>query len=437
MKSLQKHIIAYWSSIIGSEAEFSLEARIFHAISILAAFTASINSIVNFRLGLVFYGLIMLPLIGILILGYYLSRYKHRMNIAVGLFAIVFNLLCGATYFATEGSGSVNLFTFILIIFLLSVLTPKRQFWIWIPFNLLLVIVFFVLEYHHPNLVQPLYQNKKDRLLDIAQTWIEVAGMIALITMYIQHNYNREKQLAKNRLVELEEINDTKNKLFSIVAHDLKAPLASIENYLTLLNKINLEPEEKKMMEQNLLTSTKQTSEMLQNILYWSKDQMQGLSVNLAPIFLLQTLQPTISLQQTLATEKNIELQYTIDPKLRVLADEDMLQLIVRNLLNNAIKFSTPNTTIKLHALPQKELCIISISDSGIGINEEERLKLFSSKNKSTYGTHQEKGVGLGLMLSKTYVELQNGKIWFEPNVDQGTTFYVSLSIAPTATSIS
>jgi len=433
LKSLKNYISSRWSAIIGSEDLFSLEARIFHAISILAIFTATINAIINFRLGLIFYGFIMLPLIGILALGYYLSRYKHKMNIAVGLFAVVFNLLCVATYFATEGCASVNLFTFILIIFLLSLLTSKKQFRIWIPLNILLVIGFFVLEYFNPELVKPLYPDKRHRLVDVAQTWVEVAGMIALINMYIQNNYNREKELEKSRLIALEEINDTKNKLFSIVAHDLKAPLASVENYLSLLNQIDLDPEEKKTIEQNLLTSTKQTSEMLQNILHWSKDQMQGITVNLHRISLFQTLYQTILLQQTLASEKNIQLNYSIDDEIKVIADPDMLQLIVRNLLNNAIKFSAPDSEINLSIEQEKDRCILKITDTGIGISEEDHFNIFSLKNKSTYGTNQEKGVGLGLMLAKTYIELQNGEIWFESNLNKGTTFFVSIALDQTS----
>lgn len=429
MKPIQNHIVSYWSAVIGDEAKFSLEARIFHAVSILASFTATLNAIINFALGLVFYGFIMIPLIGILIWGYYLSRYKDKLNIAVRIFAVAFNVLCGATYFASEGSNGVNLYTFILILFLLSLLMTKKQFRIWIPLNILLVLAFFTLEYFYPDLVKPLYPDKRHKLLDIAQTWTEVAGMIALITMYIQNNYNKEKELAKSRLVALAEINETKNKLFSIVAHDLRAPLASIENYLSLLNKIDLETEEKKIIEQNLLNSTRQTSEMLQNILYWSKDQMQGIGVHLNVIDLQQTLTPTILLQQTLAQEKGIKLSFNIPTHLNVIADPDLLQLIVRNLLNNAIKFTHEAGEITLLASVKETKCIIELSDNGIGISAQDHANLFSLQHKNTYGTQQEKGVGLGLVLAKTYVELQNGKIWFESRPNQGTTFFVSLNM--------
>jgi two-component system sensor histidine kinase/response regulator len=427
---IKNRIISLWSAIIGDKDQFTLEARIFHAICILAILTSLLNTIINFSIGLPLYGFLMILLMGVLIFCYYLSKYKSKLNAAVAVFAIVSNLLCCATYFATEGFGSVNLFTFILIIFLLSFITTKKQLKLWIPLNILLVIALFVLEYYYPDLAQPLYKTKQYKLIDVAQTWVEVVVMIAIITMYIQNNYNREKELAKSRLVALEEINDTKNKLFSIVAHDLRAPLASIENYLSILNKIDLLPEEKKAIEQNLLASTKQTSEMLQNILHWSKDQMLGISANLSPIFLNETLSQTIVLQQTLAQEKNIVLDYLINPNIKVIADPDMLQLIVRNLLNNAIKFSSSGNSITLSVEEKNNKCLIIIRDTGIGISEDLGSDIFSLKNKGTYGTHKEKGVGLGLMLAKNYIELQNGEIWYENNSTAGTTFFVSLASA-------
>ncbi|MGF1924521.1 MAG: sensor histidine kinase, partial [Bacteroidia bacterium] len=219
----------------------------------------------------------------------------------------------------------------------------------------------------------------------------------------------------------------TKNKLFSIVAHDLRAPLASIENYLSVLSKVDLSAEEKKTIEQSLLSSTKQTSEMLQNLLYWSKDQMLGISANLNAINLLDTLNHTIALQQTIALEKNIDLQHSIDPNLKVVADPDMLQLIVRNLLNNAVKFSLPGGEIRLMADLEVDQCVIKISDNGIGINVGEGKDIFSVKHRGNYGTQKEKGVGLGLVLAKNYIELQRGQIWYQNNPNGGTTFFISL----------
>ncbi len=430
MKVNKNSLSSLWTSGIGGKTQFTMEARIFHAVTILATITATLNMCINFYLGLTLYGILSIPLIVILIFGYYLSRYRNKLNQAVVIFAVVFNLLCVLTYFSSEGSGSVNLFTFILVIFILSLLYSKKQFALLIPLNIILVAALFVLEYFYPELAKPLYQSRQSRLVDVAQTWIEVAVLIAVVSMYIQKNYNSEKELAHTRLVALEQVNETKNKLFSIVAHDLRAPLASVENYLSQLNNLDLTAEEKTMIEQQLLTSTKQTSEMLQNMLYWSRDQLEGITANLSAVFLHQALDQTLGLQQTLAKEKGIYLTFTIDKSLKVIADVDMLELIIRNLLNNAIKFSLPESEINVGAIRNDNECVITISDHGIGINDENVKDLFSLKNKGTYGTHREKGVGLGLVLAKTYIELQNGKIWFKNNVAGGTTFYVSLGLA-------
>lgn len=427
MSSSVKKIGAFWSDVIGKPYQYTLECRIFNAVSILAAFTACINATVNFALGLAFYGYIMLPLIVVLVFGYYLSRYKNRLSIAVGLFAVAFNFLCSITYFASEASEGVNLFTFILIAFILTIVSDHKQFWIWIPFTFLVIAGLFYTEYHYPELVKSLYDTPQARLLDHLQTVFEVLLMVTIITVFVKKNYYKEKWLADQRFTSLEEINETKNKLFSIVAHDLKAPLSSIENYLSVLNHVEMEAQEKALIEKSLLVSTKQTSEMLQNILSWAKDQMDGTAVKLMPTPIHDALNQTILLQENLAKEKQITLLYTPQPQLVAMADPDLLQLIIRNLLNNAVKFCHKGGTIVLETIDQAQQCLIKVSDNGIGIGEQEKPQIFSLKHKGTYGTNKEKGVGLGLKLTKTYTDLQHGHIWFESEIGKGTTFFVSL----------
>ncbi|WP_090780919.1 sensor histidine kinase KdpD [Pedobacter sp. ok626] len=420
----------HWSALIGDELRYSIESRIFNSVSIFATIVASINAIINFALGLDLYGYLMFPLIAVLLFGYYLSRYKGKLNIAIGIFAITFNLLCGGTYFAADGSNGVNLFTFIVIIFILSIVTPKKQFWIWIPLNIIFLAILLTIEYLHPEMVKTIYVDKQHKLIDTAQTFFEVVILMSIITIYIKKNYNREKELAKKRLIALENSNQTKNKLFSIVAHDLNSPLSSIESHLSLLNEIDISGEEKMEIEKQLLSSTRQTSEMLQNILSWAKDQMDEIKVNLSSISIYETLKHTVSLQKSIAQEKDINLIFLADENLKVIADPDMLQLIVRNLLNNAIKFSLPGGTVILSTSSLNGQCILSIKDDGIGISEDQLPFIFSLKSNATYGTNKEKGVGLGLKLTKTYVELQNGKIWLESELNKGTNFFISLDLA-------
>lgn len=429
MKIAKPHISKFWNKLIGSERA-ALEHKIFNGVSIFAIFTATLNCIINFWLGLEFYAFLMLPIILVLIIGYYLSRYKFKLSISVVIFSISFNALCAATYFSSNASHGVNLYTFILIIFLLTIVSPKKLSWVLVPLNIILLAGLIYVEYTHPFIVKSIYANEKVRLLDISQTLFEIIIMITMITFFMKNSYNKERALAKKSLEELEKSNETKKKLFSIVAHDLKSPLASIENYLYLLSMVELDAKEKAEIEKNLLSSTRQTSEMLQNILVWSNEQMDGVTVKLKKLNIHETLINTIALQNNLALEKEIKLNYEPNDQLYAIADTDLLQLVVRNLLNNAIKFSPNGASIQLVTKEDHHNCLISISDTGIGISEAEKPFVFSLKNTVTFGTNKEKGVGLGLKLAKTYVELQNGKIWFESEVGKGTTFYISLPIA-------
>lgn len=425
--SSSKKLNPYWSNLIGDNTIFTMESRIFNAVCIFAIIMGLLNAIVNFSLGFLFYGLLMLPMLAAVLGCYYLSRFKNKLSSGIFIAAVSLNILCAGTYFGSQGSDGVNLTIFILIIFILTLVCSRKQFWICVPLNVGLILTLLILEYIHPEWIGYIYTSKQHKLLDISQTFLEVIFMLILITLFIKRSYNREKELAETRLVALEESNETKNKLFSIVAHDLKAPLASIENYLSLLSQIELNSEEKIATEKNLLAATRQTSEMLHNILLWSKDQMDGVTPNLKPINVHRVLNHTIQFQKNMAQSKGIELIYTPDPDVTALADPDMLQLIIRNLLNNAIKFSQARGKISIAVIAQNKHCLIKISDDGIGMNQDTQKELFSLSSKSTYGTQNEKGVGLGLKLAKTYVELQRGRIWFESVKGEGTTFFVSL----------
>ncbi|RYY10017.1 MAG: HAMP domain-containing histidine kinase, partial [Chitinophagaceae bacterium] len=221
--------------------------------------------------------------------------------------------------------------------------------------------------------------------------------------------------------------NETKNKLFSIVAHDLRSPLGSIQNYLELINEHELSPEEKNMMEQELLSKTKDTGQMLFNILNWSMNQMGGVSVTMEPLDINEALKPVLNLQNTLAREKGIELKNEIQADAIVNCDLNMLQLVVRNIVSNAIKFTPPGGLIKISSTPADDKLQIIVEDSGVGISDTQKENLFSLKTQPSYGTGNEKGLGLGLVLCKEFIGLQGGEICFESEPGKGTTVYITL----------
>jgi len=197
-----------------------------------------------------------------------------------------------------------------------------------------------------------------------------------------------------------------------------------------MMGSVDLDKKEKKIIENKLLDITRNTQELLTNLLYWSKNQMETPHINLQPLNLIKEVSSTITHLRLIASRKGIVLNHHFRDDMLILADRDMLNLILRNILYNAVKF-TPNTgEIRFTAQLQENYCLISIKDNGQGIPIEKYDQLFDFNTKSSLGTNNEQGTGIGLTLCREYMLLQNGKIWFESEEGRGTTFYLSFPIS-------
>jgi signal transduction histidine kinase len=361
---------------------------------------------------------------------YYLSRFKKKLNFSIIFYSIAANLFFISNFYFNSGIAGPGLMFFLLCIFLTTTIVPKKQYIFWILLNIAEVIALLVISYKEPNMFINRFPSEFSRYFDIGSSYILTAILIFIATDFIRKSYNLEKGIVEEKAEELKASNDTKNKLLSILAHDLRSPLGSIQNYLEILSELDLDEQQKKNITSSLLSETQNTQQMLSNLLSWSKSQMEGVIVNLQEISLKEVLMPAIRAQQTRAAEKSIKLETGINDAVIILADKDMLQLVVRNLLNNAVKFTPEGGKISISSTIENKNCIITITDNGQGIPFELQSDLFSMKVKSTYGTRNEKGVGLGLALCKEFAEIQNGNIWFESTPGKGTTFYLSLALS-------
>ena len=418
-----------WAKVLGQSPAFSLEARIFNAVCFTSILTLFLNIFFNLLLGIPQLVILMIFLFVITVLCYYYSRFRMKLNSCVITYMIAYNFLLIVNFKYNSGINGPSLLIFIFSCFLIISIAPKKQYWFWMMLNFLIVITLLAIEYNYPELVMNTYTDNKSRFIDIIYTYILAAFFIFLITNYIRQSYHTEKELVEQKANELEQANETKNKLFSILAHDLRSPLASIQNYLELLSESELDEDEKLSIKKALLNSTQNTQQMLSNLLFWSKSQMEGVTAQLVRVNVKEILQSTFDFEQIAAEEKGILLTNQLENSLVIVADTDMLQLIVRNLINNAIKFTGPGGEIVLSAEIIGDDCSLIIKDNGIGIPYEKQNDIFSLKTNSTYGTKNEKGVGLGLVLCKEFTELQNGKITFESIPGFGTSFYVRFKL--------
>ncbi|HWV68345.1 HAMP domain-containing sensor histidine kinase [Chitinophaga sp.] len=416
--------------LIGDARQFSLENRIFNAICAITIFIIIINVPYNYITGLTATAVIFALLVPAFIFIYFLSRYRKKVNLSVALAAIVGNVMFAINYFYSGGIQGASLLSFTLAFFLVMLISPRKQYYWWLALNLVIVLGLIAWEYYHPASVDPVYKTRKDIFADMTPTYIICVGVIFVGTIYLKNAYNTEKQRGEEKTRSLEIMNTEKSKLFSLISHDLRNPLAAIQSYLQLMREAELDTENKTQIETELLYVVNSTQEMLYNILVWSKTQMDGLHVNLTPVDVAAAIHPILKINKMAVSKKKISLDINIDASIKVMADINMLQLIVRNLLGNAAKFTPSGGTIFIRTSKTGDRCLIEVRDSGRGIDVSSQEDIFSLKVRSTFGTDNEKGIGLGLFLCKEYTIAQQGQIWFENNREGGSSFYLELPLA-------
>lgn len=416
--------------LVGDARKFSLENRIFNAICAITIFIIIINVPYNYITGLTATAVIFALLVPAFIFIYFLSRYRKKVNLSVALAAIVGNVMFAINYFYSGGIQGASLLSFALAFFLVMLISPRRQYYWWLALNLVIVLGLITWEYYHPGSIDPVYKTRKDIFADMTPTYIISVGVIFVGTIYLKNAYNNEKQRGEEKTRSLEIMNTEKSKLFSLISHDLRNPLAAIQSYLQLMREVELNTEEKTQIETELLYVVNSTQEMLYNILVWSKTQMDGLHVNLTPVDVAAAIHPILKINKMAVSKKKISLDINIDASIKVMADINMLQLIVRNLLGNAAKFTPSGGTIFIKTSKTGDMCLIEVRDSGRGIDVSSQEDIFSLKVRSTFGTDNEKGIGLGLFLCKEYTIAQQGRIWFENNREGGSSFYLELPLA-------
>lgn len=241
-----------------------------------------------------------------------------------------------------------------------------------------------------------------------------------------------EKELQDSQLTlekknaELEESNTTKEKLFSIIAHDLRSPIAQLRNTLDLVNRQMLTTEEFNKLTEHIALQVKQLQGGLDNLLKWSNSQLEGIEAHPEKINFQQIMGQVLSLMEAELENKEISVHVQSEGG-PIWADSDHLQLVLRNLLSNAIKYSYKSQSIHIKHYTRNHEVIIAIADQGDGMEKSLREYVFSSANIiSKRGTMNEKGTGLGLKLCKEFVEKNNGRIWVEDNQPKGTIIFVS-----------
>lgn len=247
----------------------------------------------------------------------------------------------------------------------------------------------------------------------------------------------KEKQKMEQIIVEsekqLRELNATKDKFFSIIAHDLKGPLGATNSLIELLvtdYESFLEEEKKEFIEVVYQTS-KQTLNLLLNLLDWSRQQRGTIPFEPAQMKLQPMIEENVKLLNLNAEKKKITLEFECEESLEVFADKNMVMTIIRNLVSNSIKFTPESGIVSIKAAKSLDFAEIKIVDNGIGMSEATMEKLFRiDVHHTTRGTNNEEGTGLGLIMCKDFVEKNNGWIFVNSEPEKGTCFTFTLPLS-------
>lgn len=288
-----------------------------------------------------------------------------------------------------------------------------------ITFLLVAVAILLVLYYKknsEKNTANALLQKQKKEIAEVNE---ELGALNEELTM--------QMDIVSTQNIELEKLNKVKNKFFSIVSHDIRAPLNNLKMLLGLYRKGTLNEQELSELLTKLEDTIYTTADFLDNLLEWSKNQLDGMMVNPTLFHIHQIVDDNIKLMDSQIKLKSLKVNNSIHPEITVFADPDMINVVVRNLLSNAIKFCRPDDQVFFDAKLENDMVVLSIRDTGPGIDDGDKENLFNLANTMSTGTSGEKGYQIGLILCKDMILQNNGNIHIDSHLDSGTIFYITL----------
>jgi signal transduction histidine kinase/uncharacterized protein HemY len=264
---------------------------------------------------------------------------------------------------------------------------------------------------------------------DILGIVVGLCAFLIVITIYGLFNIRKKNRLLEERGQKLEELNHVKDKLFSVISHDLRGPVTSITAVLELLSTMELDEDERKEIFRQLHTTTSATLETLDNLLMWGSSQLKILNSVAEAVNLKEMTERTIQLYNTGARHKSITIHNQVEETDVALFDRNQLEYILRNLVANAIKFSHQGQEVWITTETSGNRALLEVRDAGVGMNEEVRVTLFEATKKTSRGTSGESGVGLGLLLIRDFLDKNNSSIDVSSEEGKGSSFILDMPV--------
>lgn len=276
-----------------------------------------------------------------------------------------------------------------------------------------------------------LVKQKSQRNIFIIISMATALMLAAGSYFYTRIRKNNQELRLKNIQIseqknELQTLNQVKDRLFSIISHDLRNPLVTLRSYLALADNDSLAPEKKLQFKLQTMNAVINTGDMMDNLLAWANVQIKNTSPSIVPINLADCVWDTVKHVEAQAFQKGLNIHQQIDAS-TALGDYDIVEIALRNLVTNAIKFSNPQHNIYISSSKKNEQVLLTVKDEGIGLTQERIAAILSNENSSTAGTQGEKGSGLGLFLVRELLQKINAELQIESEPGKGSSFIIVL----------
>lgn len=436
---------ACWRNLVGKPGELPVEHRGFHVVSLYAMALMAVMIPLNIYLGLWAIVGILTVTVTLLVTMFLLARYRGMHRVGLTVYALFSYVLVIFTFMYNGGSSGPAFYFLLLTYQLLVAFTGQRLQVVWTALHLIVPITLLVLEYVYPESVRVHYDSDGSRFVDLVTSLPIVVICIFAATSYFRKGYERERAAAEERARQIEIQNRQivsqntllqaadreKIQLISILGHDLRNPLNAITGTLEILTNEELPENMRKKLKDDLLVAAHNTADLLENVLSWVSGQIKGISPLFTWVEPEVVIERVLGVQRYIADKKGIRIVHDVRTGIKIYSDADMLELIIRNLVSNALKFTPPQGTITLSVIDSAPsgMYTIAVRDDGVGMTNEDIRTIFNGQIQSTYGTESEKGIGLGLFLCRELAHRLGGRIWAESELGKGSTFFLTLPL--------
>ncbi|WP_137402362.1 sensor histidine kinase [Echinicola rosea] len=415
-----------------------METKIFNSAALIIVIYLKAMIVFNLILGQYLLSIILLATSAIVLVFYLIGKSKKNFRWGINLLALLGYPILAINFFYNDGIQGPTFYIFLMVHIIILSVTQIKTYWFWGAYNFIFFLGLFYIDAYYPDLIAPSYPSPYLQFIDHAITYFAcIIGIIAIVTA-LKWNYQKQKleseqkgNALKTAIGELSSTNEQKNKIIALISHDLKNPLLSITTILEMINEGELDKAEMEAVLKELYIIANNAQKMSEEILEWATLELKNTSPKFRKVNLKEYCDSMLLVYKGMARQKNIVLDTQFGGDAVIVTDLDRLMLIVRNLLQNAIKFTSEEGKILFSCQKTEEEFVITVEDTGKGIPKERLQRLFNMKFVTTSGTSMEKGTGVGLYISNENAKKIGGSLSVKSELGRGSIFTLKLPITP------